>query len=383
MNSSYFSVYAIKLISCVLNDSAPTCPQEEIDWYAFKRFCDRHSVSNIVAYAINSLELNLTDEIKAYFNEIILQSAAKEARLEIETSAVAEAFEKKQIPHMLLKGSVIKNYYPQPDMRSMCDVDILVGDHLDDAMPIMTGLGFELRARDFLHDCYFKKPFLNIELHSSLFDKELTQLYEYFKVGFERAELTDGYSYRYELSKEDFYIFMLAHLAKHFKRTGSGVRSIADIYVYLRHNHDLNLIYINEELKKIGLLRFSEKIKSIADNWFSFGKVDLNDAVENYIITSGTDGSSMNLELNRFLQKDNGKSYTLNKLKYIVNVAFPDMKYMCARYPQLKNRRILLPYYWLKRILYTIIKSKGSISYRLGRVAQSDKSYLDKFSDFD
>ncbi len=383
MSNGYFSVYAIKLISCVLNNSAPTYPQEEIDWYAFKRFCDRHSVSNIVAYSINSMDLNLPDDIKAYFKEIILQSAAKEARLEVETVTITDAFEKNHIPHMLLKGSVVKNYYPQPDMRSMCDVDILVGNHLDEAMPIMNDCGFELRSRDFLHDCYFKKPFLNVELHSSLFDKELTQLYKYFKIGFERAELTDGYSYRYELSKEDFYIFMLTHLAKHFKRTGSGVRSVADIYVYLLNNPDLNFIYINNELKNIGLLRFSEKIKIIADNWFSRGAVSPDDAVENYIITSGTYGSALNLELNRFLQRDNGKSYTFNKLKYILNVAFPDMNYMCARYPQLKSKRFLLPYYWFKRIIYTIFKSKESIRYRLGRVAQSDKSYLDKFSDFD
>ena len=383
MAVNYFSLYAIKLMSCVLNNSAPVMPDEEIDWFAFKIFCDRHSISNIVAYGINKLDMPLPDDIKSYFSEIVLQSAAKEARVEVETIELADAFEKNNIPHMLLKGSVIKNYYPQPDMRSMCDVDILVGKHLDEAMEVMQAHGFELRSRGFLHDCYFKKPFINVELHSSLFDEELTQLYDYFKIGFERAQLKEGFSSKYELSKEDFYIFILTHLAKHFKRTGTGIRSVADIYVYLVNNPNLNFEYVNTELEKIGLRRFSEKIKCVAFSWFSDGNINSEDAVENYIITSGTYGSNLNLELNRFLQNDNGKSYTANKIKYIFNVAFPNMSYMCARYPQLKKRPVLLPFYWIKRIVHTIFKSNGSIKYRLVKVAESDKSYLDKFSDFD
>ena len=382
MAVDYFSVYAIELTSCVLNNSAPILPRKQIDWFAFKRFCDRHSISNIVAYAINNLNVALPDEIKAYFNEIVFQSAAKEARVEVETLELIDAFEENKIPHMLLKGSVIKNCYPRPDMRSMCDVDILVGNYLDEAMEIMKEKGYELRSRDFLHDCYFKKPFINIELHSSLFDEELTRLYDYFKVGFERAQLKNGFTSRYELNKEDFYIFILTHLAKHFRRTGTGVRSVADIYVFLKSNPELDFEYINSELEKIGLLRFSNKIKAVADSWFAEGIVN-DDAVENYIITSGTYGSNMNLELNRFLHNDDGGNYTFNKIRYFFKVVFPDMNYMCARYSKLAHNPFLLPYYWIKRIVFTLFKSKGSIQYRLGRVVRSDKSYLDKFSDFD
>ena len=382
MNFDYVSAYAIKLLSCAMNNSAPVLPEKYIDWRSFRSFCDRHSITNIVAYEIVKPDFLVSDEIKAYFNDVLLQSVAKEARLEIETAELIDSFEKAEIPHMLLKGSVIKNYYPQPDMRSMCDVDILVGKHLDQAKVIMQSHGFELKSRDFLHDCYQKKPFINVELHSSLFDEELTRLYDYFKIGFERAVLKNGFLFRYELPKEDFYILIISHLAKHFKRTGTGIRSVTDIYVYLINNPDLDFDYINNELQKIGLNRFSDKIRQIAFRWFSDGCINTEDAVENYIITSGTDGSNLNLELNRFLQNDNGKSYTLNKIKYFLNVVFPDMNYMSARYPELVKHSFLLPFYWIKRIVYTLFKSNGSIKYRLSRVAKSDKTYLDKFSEF-
>ena len=92
MAVNYFSLYAIKLMSCVLNNSAPALPDEEIDWFAFKIFCDRHSISNIVAYGINKLDMPLPDDIKSYFSEIVLQSAAKEARVEVEITYLADDY---------------------------------------------------------------------------------------------------------------------------------------------------------------------------------------------------------------------------------------------------------------------------------------------------
>ncbi len=382
MTDKYYCNYALLLLSGALNSAAPTDPTEPVDWIPFKRFCDRHGISNIVAYQINQLDVHMPEEIKAYFSEIVLQSAAKEARIEIETLNILDSFEKVGIPHMLLKGSVLKYYYPKPDMRSMCDVDILVGNHLDKAMNVMIENRFKLLERAFLHDSYKKKPFVNIELHSSLLDKELKKYYDYFKIGFEKASLQPGYNYRYELSKEDFYIFVLAHFAKHFKRSGAGIRFIADIYVFLSANSEIDFDYINTELEKIGLFKFNLRVIKIAKKWFDELDFSFNDPVEKYIIDSGTYGSSLNVELNKFLQNIDYDNYNKNKFKYFCNTIFPALTYMRERYPSLKKFPVLLPFYWVKRIVYTLLKSKGSIKYRLSKIATSDKSSLDKFSDF-
>ncbi len=383
MSDFTYGKYAVEMISAVLNNTVPVEPESGFDWYAFKSFCEKHCISNIVAYSINKLDISLPQEIKAYFEEIVYQSLAKEARVEVEITDILNDFEENGIPHMLLKGSVIKNLYPQPDMRSMCDVDILVGKHLDSAMEVMYAHSFELKERANLHDCYFKKPFLNVELHSSLVDEELTELNAYFKTGFERAKLQGNFKYRYILSDEDFYIFLLAHFAKHFKRMGTGIRSVADIWAYLKHHQSLNFDYIDKEIKKIGLLKFSKRIEKIAYNWFSKKIVDENDPIESYIISSGAYGNYLNLELNRFLQNDAQQgNYKINKIKYYLRVIFPDFKYMSARYPSLKKAKLFMPVYWFVRIIHTLFKSKGSIRYRLGGVSKSDKEALDKFSDF-
>ena len=37
-----------------------------------------------------------------------------------------EALEKAEIPFLPLKGSVIRKYYPEPWMRTSCDIDLLI-----------------------------------------------------------------------------------------------------------------------------------------------------------------------------------------------------------------------------------------------------------------
>ncbi len=368
--------YAIKLLSCVLNNKEPDLPDDSLNWAEFKLFCEKHCISNIVAYSLNKLNIDSPDDIKLYFDEIVYQSVAKEAIIDVEINRVCDEFENRQIKFMPLKGFVIKNFYPQPDMRSMGDVDILVEDN-NKAVDVMISLGFNFKSSENLHDTYFKKPFINVELHSSLFDEELTKLYSYFGKGFEKAELLADKKFTFKMTDENFYIFLIAHLAKHFKRTGTGIRSVMDIYVYLNSHSDLNFDYINNELQALNLLKFEKNIKAIAFNWFKDNIIDDANAVESYILSSGVYGTLLNLELNRFLQNENQ-----NKFKYFIKVIFPDLAYMSARYSQLKKRKYLLPAFWIIRIFQTIFKSFGSVKYRLSSVFKSDKKSGDKFKDF-
>ena len=385
MNRYFYGKYAIEVMASVLNKNIPDGPEEiDFDWYGFKAFCEKHCISNIIAYGVTQLDTGIPENILAYFEEIIYQSLAKEARVEIEFNEIADDLEKQCIPHMALKGMIIKHLYPQPDMRSMCDVDILVGDNIDKVAEIMKKHSFSLTESANLHDSYFKKPFLNFELHRSLVDKEITDLFRYFKTGFERAELTNKYKYRYHLNDEDFYIFLIAHLAKHFKRAGSGLRSVADIWIYLKNKQELDFQYINNELKKINLLKFENHIRIIALKWFTDKNIDQCDPVESYIISSGAYGNYTNLELNKFLQSDSqDKNFKNKKFKYFIKVIFPDNDYMSNRYLVLKKYRFLLPLFWFIRIFSTLFKSYGSIKYRLEGVFDATESQQEQFLDFD
>ena len=67
-----------------------------------------------------------------------------------------------------------------------------------------------------------------------------------------------------------FYIYHLAHFAKHFYEMGSGIRSVMDIYVYLRaFGKEMDIRYIERELKTLELYEFGKQMRNLSLFWFS------------------------------------------------------------------------------------------------------------------
>lgn len=373
-----FASAAFSICSSVFNNTAVSFFPDDFNWKGFTEFCSCHKILNIVAYGMRNYENNIPDVIRKSFENTVNISMMKEAQRTVEIELLCDDFEENSITHMVMKGFVIKELYPQPFLRSMSDVDILIGDNLSSASKIMLNRGFSFEGEAFLHDIYTKGKLLAVELHKALIDESLDEFYGYFGSGFERAELSDGCKFRYNFSAENFYIFLIAHMAKHYKISGTGIRSVCDIYVYNKaYGSTLDYTYISEELEKIGLKIFEKKMRELADEWFSGSFSGDFDAVSEYIVSAGVYGDSDNHELNSYLlskEKDEGK------IKYILKYAFPNMEYMTARYDRLKKYPFLLPYYWIKRVLSTLFKSRGSIRYRYKGVAESDNNDDERFT---
>ncbi len=368
---------AIRIISSVFSGNHISSFSYDFDWKSFVSFCSKHKILNLIAYGISNYYGTVPEFISERLNDILLQSMAKEAQRNVEIEALSDSFEKNMIPHMIMKGFVIKNIYPEPYLRSMSDIDILVGDKLDDASEIIKQHGFIFSGEAFLHSIFIKNNNFAVELHKSLIDESIDKYYSYFGIGFDRAVLCDGFNYKYHLSTEDFYIFMIAHLAKHYEHYGTGIRSICDIYIYNEHyKNKMDRNYLSNELNKIGLLKFEEKIKDLSYDWFSGEFSGEFDSVGEYIISGGVYGKFENHELNAFLIDGNE-----SKKKYIIRTVFPDSDYMKARYGLLKKLPFLLPVFWIVRIISTLFKSSGGIRYRLKGVAKSSDDDYDRFTE--
>ncbi|MCQ2479312.1 MAG: nucleotidyltransferase family protein [Clostridia bacterium] len=374
----HFSTLIIRAISAAFCDKKIDDFSVE-NWQDFFTFCASHNVMNLVAYALKKSSVVLPKKVSHFFEESLLHSMLKEAQRSVEIESLCDDFEKNEIPHMVLKGFVIKKLYPEEYLRSMGDVDILVGGDVSKAIEITKNHDFSYDSEEFLHHSFSKGKGLNVELHKSLIDESLDEYYSYFGTGFERAHLADGYQFRYELSKEDFYVFLVAHMAKHYQMCGTGIRFVCDIYVFnSKYKDKLDYKYISKELQKIGLKKFEEKIRQLSFQWFGGNFDGKFDAIGEYIVSNGVHGKSVNHELNKFLLNDEKKQ---SKFSYILTTIFPGKDYMQARYSKLKKYPFLLPLYWIRRIFSTLIKSSGSIRYRLKGVALSDKDDYKKFDD--
>ena len=75
---------------------------------------------------------------------------------------------------MPLKGSVLKDLYPENGMREMSDNDILFdASKREQSKVIMLSHSYTVEHYgEIYHDAYHKPPVLNFELHTVLFGEE-------------------------------------------------------------------------------------------------------------------------------------------------------------------------------------------------------------------
>lgn len=265
----------------------------------------------------------------------------------LEAKRISEKFEKSGIRHQILKGTIMKSIYPSPEMREMSDIDLVVYDeNLDKAARVMEEMGYRNHGLIKHHMIFSKGKELLVEVHWCLFDAHAgKKQHVYFKDTF-RAKLKAGMEYTYEFSIEDFYIYMISHMAKHFFETGCGIRNLVDIYIYTtRYKDVMDQEYLDSELKACGIFDFEMNMRKLAYVWLCNEDCDsFYGDLFDYMVDSGIYGKSENGIWSQ-LAKETTDNQENAKWKFY----FPSINFMNEKYPWLKKAPYLLPAAWVIR----------------------------------
>ncbi len=259
--------------------------------------------------------------------------------------------EKNKINYMPLKGTVLKELYKKPELRSMGDADILIKmEEYPRIKEIMQRLGFEFKKESSNEIVWKKEGFLTVELHSALFPSFAKELYNPFKDIWSRA-LKDGSEYRHRMSFEDEFVYNFTHFVKHYKFGGIGVKHLCDLYV-LMSERSLDLELIDREIEKLHLTEFYRNIRKTLNFWFSDGKSDEKvELITKTIIKSGAFGTKKTSQ-NAFalrLASENEALKGKGKLTVWMFKVFPKDKFIEHKYAFLKKHKWLLPVAWVHR----------------------------------
>ncbi len=348
------SEYLIELLRCGLQGTVPREKPEALSWDAIFALAKRHSVSALAYRAVQRGNVRLPASIADEWEEQNAKLLAKYVNQEHELAQLCEAFAQAKIPHMPLKGSCIRRFFPSPELREMCDLDILVPQESEEqAHQIMLAEGYSFTEghTNSNHRGYQKMPYLNVEIHTALYPQEYPAA-AYFNKVWSRAECSGGYSYR--LSWDDFYIFAIAHTYKHYYLMGTGIRSVLDLYVMEEAlGSRLNRAYIRGELKKLKMLTFHDTICEVTHDLFSDEGTAPSDAAANmkkYLLSGSTYGANFGMEQNyvaRYMRR--GKGVRSARLRAALRMIFPTKGDMTLLYPVLKKAPILLPACWVAR----------------------------------
>lgn len=364
-------MYLAELIMSQLEDRMPRPLPKRIDAETLFDISGRAQMNYVILGAL--IKLDIPEEQKEWMRPHIKASICQTLTQMNCLREITKRLEEAGVKYQVMKGAILKHLYPSPGLREMGDIDIHIFDSsLDRAGRIAREMGFLLEESVKHHDVYVKPPFLILELHNALYDKQVdTNQFEYFKNHGRLKKSADG-DYGYELSPEDFYIYMISHMAKHFYETGCGIRNLMDIYVYnktCRQKLDDN--YLKKELKACGTYEFERQMRKLAFDWLGFKKLsDFQDNLLEYMISAGIYGKDENGVWNKMVST---QTVPTNRQMLKLWYCLPPVAYLVHDYPVLAKHKWLLPFIWLYRGVHGMILGSSEQKLKMMQVTDIEE----------
>lgn len=300
----------------------------------------RFDMTPTAAFALRNCELVKNEKALKYLERERVLAVSRYERLEYSVNELKDIFEREKLPFIMLKGAVIRKMYPNPAERTSCDVDVLVKtEDLERAANALTAAGYDKTERG-THDVGFVSPGgVTTELHFALVNFGQDAASKVLSDPFSDAK-NDGGS-EYALSPETFYFYHIAHAAKHFDG-GFGIKPLVDLLL-IKKNVKPDEEKLSAMLEAGGLKKFEEGCVKLAEAWFCGGeRNELINTMERHIERGGVYGSlENNVTVNQVRKK--------GKVRYFFSRMFLPYDKLKLYYPSLENRKILLPFYQIRR----------------------------------
>lgn len=350
------------VLAVVDNGVVPLCDNVK----ALAELAKYHMVQNIVAEVLpkmGSVPQKLLDSITQEQTLLLIKDANQEA----EINGLIKLLEEQKIPAVLLKGWYLKQFYPRSDLRAMADYDIFIRKADEKNIhDLLKDRGFSVVAfggkKD---DVYKKEPFIIFEMHKNLFmfeddwneffNNESSQMYIW-----NRVVNVDDNKYIYRMDDELFYVYMIAHIAKHLLDDGGiGLKAILDVWLFLKQKTDIDFDIIYRDLDKLGLKEFADNVVALTKYWFENAddaQLQIKQFGE-HILSCGVYGNSGVM----VATKEDIMAEKPSAFKYLFRRAFPSAETMKIRYPKLKTKSHLLPFYYVKRLWYSLVHRRKAV----------------------
>lgn len=241
-------------------------------------------------------------------------------------------------------------------MRPMNDIDILFRNaNFKKVKELFFNMDYQIAHSSAKDVCFIHKHTgILVEMQLSLMDVGYTVWYNYLENIWERCTRADDSSNEYLMSKEDFYIYHIVHMAKHFLNGGIGIKHFLDLYIMKENNYIKNSDLIDSTLESLGVLQFKNTIENLCLYWFkgenNFQNNKDIELLTKYIFLGGAFGNSQNQESGALVKLGKDKTSLIAKI-------FPSINVMINFYGSfLKKHKWLLPIYWIRLNIERIIR---------------------------
>ena len=332
-------------------DKAGLTPELFPQLYALSK---SHDMAHIVAQGLSDLGLLGEDEISQKFQKQQMLAVYRYQKLNYELEQICQTLEDAKIPFIPLKGSVIRQYYPEPWMRTSCDIDVLVHkEELDRAVALFEEKGYKSDSKSSHDVSLYSASGIHMELHYETVDEGCaTDATAILSKIWENSTPQSAGSVHMMLTDEMFYFYHIAHMAKHFENGGCGIRPFLDLWI-LEHRVEHSDTWCNTILEQGGLLTFANAGRRLSAVWFDEAKHDeMTEQMQSYILFGGVYGALENLVAVQ--QNKRG-----GKIRYALSRIFIPYDKIKFHYPILVKHRWLTPIMEVRRWFKLLFK--GSV----------------------
>lgn len=334
---------------------------EHFDFSEAVKIAKKHKIEVMFYYGALNCGFAQDDPLMQELFTLVCSNIAVSEQQMYLARKLFSSFDEQKVEYMPLKGILLKQIYPKPEMRAMGDADILIKtEQYKIIKPIMQELGYsEVTESD--HEFVWKKQNMHIELHKRLVPSYNKDYYKYFGNGWHLAIKKTGTSY--SMTDEDQMIYLFTHFAKHYRDAGIGIRHIIDLWVYRKNKPKMDESYIKKELKALQLYNFYLNVINTLSVWFDGKTADFKtDLITDTIFNSGVYGTTQAHILSGAVKISKSTNHV--KTKKFFMLAFLPYKNMCMKYPFVKKMPFLLPVMWVYRILIAIFFKSKNIKFQ-------------------
>lgn len=303
---------------------------------------------------------------------------------------IIKRFNEANIPVMGLKGVILRELYPQKDLRNMSDIDLLVHqEDLEAGEKLLLDMGYVEVDRDSKHIQFAHEKYIPIELHCLLIDVRFFKNADLFEedVWKNVKQINVGNAVVLAPSDENQLIYAFIHIGVHFAYSGFGLRQLADLVVLInKKTGEIDWINFEEKIEEYKIKEFVVAILHVCDKLFKTGvpknlydkKIEDSSYLEMIIkdvlfggIFEGQYGKLNICPVDDhsidYFEKHSKSNGILNKIGYSINFLFPMPSKLNKRYDYARKLPVLLPIAWIHRLGYSIIrkdiskKDKGEV----------------------
>lgn len=331
----------------------------DVDWQKVMKLAGSHMLLPLLYDGLHRSAADweqVPEPAREFLYQHFMRAVYRDSQFDHIRQQLTEKLTEAGVDHIFLKGAVLKQDYPVPALRTMCDMDVLV--HTADygkIAEIASQLGGSPGHSDGNHRNFSFPGGVTVEFHPNLLHHG-TPVGTGINPGWQYAR--PGAGGTMALTEEGIYLNTLCHLANHFVSGGVGVRFVLDVWVsrHLRTPQpDRN--FVEAELKKFGMLDFACHVEALAEAWFGHGDpAELPEGLEEYILSSGSHGLSERAMLNAVALSPGGSQSSA-----LLKKAFYSREELEDRFPWCKGKAWLLPAAWCTRAFRAVTRHGSKV----------------------